>query len=154
MCVSITGITKDCVIRLTCDLRCGLGQRSGRPVRSVLSRDDRAGLWGNRSGLYHECSSQSGRHMVRSRSSLFGLCYWRLWQSGVINYNPFLSIEVYQRLQSLQIGFALGFLIPPIVVTDHPDVEDIGSDLRRMFFTTSGITTAILLVAIFGISRF
>nr|CAH0103593.1 unnamed protein product [Daphnia galeata] len=49
-----------------------------------------------------------------------------------------------------QIGVALGFLLPPIIVRDHNNLEDIGTDLRLMLYIVAGICSALLFVVIFG----
>ena len=51
----------------------------------------------------------------------------------------------------MQVGAAISFLVPPLIVNDHPNVEDIGKDLRLMFYYTAGICTAICLFVVIGI---
>lgn len=50
----------------------------------------------------------------------------------------------------LQLGIALGFLIPPRIVKDHEDVEQIGEDLRLLFYSVAGVCTALLLCVLLG----
>ncbi|XP_032786902.2 feline leukemia virus subgroup C receptor-related protein 2 isoform X1 [Daphnia magna] len=47
-----------------------------------------------------------------------------------------------------QLGIALGFLLPPIMVQDHDNVEDIGADLKRMFYIVAGVCTAFFLLVL------
>nr|CAH0103592.1 unnamed protein product [Daphnia galeata] len=47
-----------------------------------------------------------------------------------------------------QVGIALGFLIPPILVKDHEMKDDIGEDLLFMFYIVAGISTLLLLTVI------
>lgn len=49
-----------------------------------------------------------------------------------------------------QIGVALGFLIPPMLVHDHENPEDIGTDLRFMLYIIAGFCTALLCAVFFG----
>ncbi|CAG10621.1 unnamed protein product, partial [Tetraodon nigroviridis] len=47
-----------------------------------------------------------------------------------------------------QLGCAIGFLVPPLLVpnVDHRDV--LGNHLRLMFYTTAGVTTALLVLVV------
>lgn len=48
-----------------------------------------------------------------------------------------------------QMGVALGFLLPPIIVKNHENLDDIGNDLSRLCWTLAIITTiAFILVVI------
>lgn len=47
-----------------------------------------------------------------------------------------------------QLGMAAGFLLPPIFVKNHDDVEEIGSDLSLMFNCTAGACTFVLILVI------
>ncbi|PNF14534.1 hypothetical protein B7P43_G15362 [Cryptotermes secundus] len=47
-----------------------------------------------------------------------------------------------------QLGMAAGFLLPPIFVKNHDDVEEIGSDLSLMFNCTAGAGTFVLILVI------
>ena len=49
-----------------------------------------------------------------------------------------------------QVGVAIGFLVPPVIVTDSGIVEDIGRDLSHMFYGTAGVTTALFLLCLVG----
>ncbi|KAG8240220.1 hypothetical protein J437_LFUL004680, partial [Ladona fulva] len=49
-----------------------------------------------------------------------------------------------------QLGIALGFLIPPMMVRNSENLEEIGHDLSIMFYTIAGLTSVIfLLIVIF-----
>lgn len=50
----------------------------------------------------------------------------------------------------LQLGIALGFLIPPRIVKDHENVEEIGQDLRFLFYIVAGVCTVLLLCVLIG----
>jgi FLVCR family feline leukemia virus subgroup C receptor-related protein len=47
-----------------------------------------------------------------------------------------------------QLGMAAGFLLPPLFVKNHVNVEDIGSDLSVMFNFTAGACTFVLILVV------
>ncbi|XP_068082772.1 heme transporter FLVCR2 isoform X2 [Anabrus simplex] len=47
-----------------------------------------------------------------------------------------------------QIGLALSFLLIPIAVRNHPDMEDVGSDLARMSYVVAGFNTIVFILII------
>ncbi|KAF0300149.1 Feline leukemia virus subgroup C receptor-related protein 2 [Amphibalanus amphitrite] len=48
-----------------------------------------------------------------------------------------------------QIGNAIGFLIPPAIVQDSEDLDEIGHDLSIMFYGQAAITSALFIIIIF-----
>ncbi|KAJ9582459.1 hypothetical protein L9F63_003152 [Diploptera punctata] len=54
------------------------------------------------------------------------------------------SIGVFGNL----LGVAVGFLMPPVFVRNHDNVEDIGSDLSLMFNCTAGISIFLLVLIV------
>ena len=53
-----------------------------------------------------------------------------------------------------QLGVALGFLIPPLIVKDHGDnLDEIGSDLKLMFYIVAGICTGLFIAVAIGMPR-
>jgi hypothetical protein len=54
------------------------------------------------------------------------------------------------RLVLHQLGVALGFFLPPILVKDHKNIDDIGADLKLMFYIVAGVCTALFLVVVIG----
>ncbi|XP_033214529.1 feline leukemia virus subgroup C receptor-related protein 2-like isoform X2 [Belonocnema kinseyi] len=40
-------------------------------------------------------------------------------------------------------GIALGFLIPPMVVKNHVNLEEVGNEIQNLYYLYAGITTAI-----------
>ncbi|KAK7503014.1 hypothetical protein BaRGS_00005640, partial [Batillaria attramentaria] len=48
-----------------------------------------------------------------------------------------------------QIGIAVGFLTPPVLVPNSDSLDTIGTNLRNMFYGTAAITTVIFLVNLF-----
>lgn len=49
-----------------------------------------------------------------------------------------------------QFGIALGFLLPPIMVQNHENIDDIGADLRFMSYIIAGVCTALFLIVLIG----
>ena len=45
---------------------------------------------------------------------------------------------------------ALGFFLPPILVKDHENIDDIGADLKYMFYIIAGVCTSVLLFVVIG----
>uniref|UniRef100_A0A182FHK0 Major facilitator superfamily (MFS) profile domain-containing protein n=1 Tax=Anopheles albimanus TaxID=7167 RepID=A0A182FHK0_ANOAL len=50
-------------------------------------------------------------------------------------------------LQNL--GIAVGFLVPPMLVENHDDISLIGDDLRLMFYIVAGFTTLLVVLVLF-----
>lgn len=48
-----------------------------------------------------------------------------------------------------QLGIAVGFVLPPILVGNSDDLEVIGSDLLFMFYCFAGFTTILMVLMIF-----
>jgi len=50
-----------------------------------------------------------------------------------------------------QLGVALGFLVPPMMVEfNNGDIDAIGADLNRLFYILAGVSTAITIVVLIG----
>lgn len=49
---------------------------------------------------------------------------------------------------ALQIGVAIGFLVPPIVVPNSESLDDIGSHLTIMFYAGAGFMTFIFILVV------
>nr|CAD7399928.1 unnamed protein product [Timema cristinae] len=47
-----------------------------------------------------------------------------------------------------QLGIAVGFLLSPLMVKNHPELKDIGSDLAVMYYGMAGITTLCLFLVL------
>jgi len=47
-----------------------------------------------------------------------------------------------------QLGAALGFLIPPMIVHDSDSLEDIGNDLWKMFVCFAIMNTAVFFLVL------
>ncbi|CAK1544368.1 unnamed protein product [Leptosia nina] len=47
-----------------------------------------------------------------------------------------------------QLGIALGFLLPPIIVRAQGTVEEIGEDFKFMFYLIAGVTTVLLVLIV------
>uniref|UniRef100_A0A2M3Z4T4 Choline/ethanolamine transporter FLVCR1 n=1 Tax=Anopheles braziliensis TaxID=58242 RepID=A0A2M3Z4T4_9DIPT len=48
-----------------------------------------------------------------------------------------------------QLGIAVGFLVPPLLVENHDDISLIGDDLRLMFYIVAGFTTLLVVLVLF-----
>lgn len=48
-----------------------------------------------------------------------------------------------------QLGIAVGFVVPPMLVLNHDDLDLVGSDLKFMFYLVAGLSTTLLLLVIF-----
>ncbi|XP_050074566.1 feline leukemia virus subgroup C receptor-related protein 2 [Anopheles maculipalpis] len=48
-----------------------------------------------------------------------------------------------------QLGIAVGFLVPPMLVENHDDINLIGDDLRLMFYIVAGVTTVLVVLVLF-----
>lgn len=57
-------------------------------------------------------------------------------------YNAFI-------LLLLQLGVAVGFVLPPMLVPNSPDLETVGRDLQMMFYLVAGLTSILLVLMIF-----
>lgn len=47
-----------------------------------------------------------------------------------------------------QVGVAIGFLIPPVIVSNSPNLDDIGRDLNVMFYASAGVTSALFILTL------
>ncbi|XP_031621871.1 feline leukemia virus subgroup C receptor-related protein 2 [Contarinia nasturtii] len=47
-----------------------------------------------------------------------------------------------------QLGVALGFLLPPLIVQNHDDLELIGKDFQLMFYMIAGFTTLLVTLVV------
>ncbi|XP_020649571.3 choline/ethanolamine transporter FLVCR2 isoform X6 [Pogona vitticeps] len=51
-----------------------------------------------------------------------------------------------------QLGIAVGFLLPPVLVPNSEDKEKLAHHIGIMFFMTAGVATALFLLVIFGLN--
>ena len=61
---------------------------------------------------------------------------------GCGNFNPHIG-------SIFQVGVALGFLIPPAVVRNHERIEDIGRDLKNLYYGMAIGPTIMLCLVLF-----
>lgn len=59
---------------------------------------------------------------------------------------PFLSLVV----AVLQLGIAIGFLVPPILVPNVDDKNELAHHIRIMFYITAGVATLLFILVVFG----
>lgn len=50
----------------------------------------------------------------------------------------------------LQLGIAIGFLVPPILVPNVEDVDELAHHIRIMFYITAGVATLLFILVVFG----
>ena len=48
----------------------------------------------------------------------------------------------------VQLGVAIGFLLPTLIVRNHDDLDDIAHDMSVMYYSVAGLTTVLLLLII------
>lgn len=53
-------------------------------------------------------------------------------------------------LSPVQLGIALGFLIPPVLVPNVEDMEKLAYHISIMFFMTAGVATALFILVVIG----
>lgn len=61
----------------------------------------------------------------------------------LVSFSSHTTIRTY-----FQLGVAIGFLLPPIMVKNNDDKDLVGKDLQVMFSTMVGITTALSIATI------
>lgn len=49
----------------------------------------------------------------------------------------------------LQLGIAIGFLVPPILVPNVDDVDELAHHIRIMFYITAGVATVLFVLVVF-----
>jgi len=52
-----------------------------------------------------------------------------------------------------QLGIAIGFLVPPILVPNVDDLDTLASNIRVMFYITAGVATFLFVLVVFGKSK-
>ncbi len=69
---------------------------------------------------------------------------------GQVEFFVIFKQYIIQNKNAIQIGVALGFLIPPIMVKDHDNLDEIGADLSVMLYAVAGYCTVLLCFVLFG----
>lgn len=49
-----------------------------------------------------------------------------------------------------QLGIAIGFLVPPILVPNVEDMEELAHHIRIMFYITAGVATLLFVLVVIG----
>lgn len=49
-----------------------------------------------------------------------------------------------------QVGVAVGFLIPPVLVPNSDTIDEIGEDLSIMFYAGAGVMTLVFILILIG----
>ena len=50
----------------------------------------------------------------------------------------------------LQLGIAIGFLVPPILVPNVEDMDELAHHIQVMFYITAGVATLLFILVVFG----
>lgn len=50
----------------------------------------------------------------------------------------------------LQLGIAIGFLVPPILVPNVADMDELAHHIRIMFYITAGVATFLFILVVIG----
>lgn len=51
---------------------------------------------------------------------------------------------------SSQLGIAIGFLVPPILVPNVEDMDELANHIQVMFYITAGVATFLFILVIIG----
>ncbi len=49
-----------------------------------------------------------------------------------------------------QLGIAIGFLVPPILVPNVDDLDELAAHIRVMFYITAGVATFLFILVVIG----
>lgn len=49
-----------------------------------------------------------------------------------------------------QLGIAIGFLVPPILVPNVEDMDELAHHISVMFYITAGVATLLFILVVFG----
>lgn len=49
-----------------------------------------------------------------------------------------------------QLGIAIGFLVPPILVPNVDDMDELAGHIRVMFYITAGVATLLFVLVVFS----
>lgn len=49
----------------------------------------------------------------------------------------------------LQLGIAIGFLVPPILVPNVDDMDELAHHISIMFYITAGVATVLFILVVF-----
>lgn len=74
------------------------------------------------------------------------------------DYLEFISIKsfiyfIISRFSTKQVGCAVGFLLPPVLVPYSEDLNQIGKDIGTMFYMGAGVTTFFFIMVILSKSN-
>ncbi|XP_034381421.1 feline leukemia virus subgroup C receptor-related protein 2 isoform X2 [Cyclopterus lumpus] len=60
----------------------------------------------------------------------------------------FVHCPIWNVLEADELGIAIGFLLPPILVPNVDDVEELGYHIRIMFYISAGVATFIFILVV------
>lgn len=59
-------------------------------------------------------------------------------------------ISEFHFYNHLQMGIAIGFLVPPILVPNVDDINELAYHIRTMFYISAGVATVLFVLVIIG----
>ena len=84
---------------------------------------------------------QIWQHLTLAESN--PLCF----SSTIITFSFVFFIVL---LVPFQLGIALGFLVPPILVPNVDNEDELAYHIRIMFYITAGVATVLFVLVVFG----
>lgn len=74
-----------------------------------------------------------------------------LLRKRMLCFEPSLPKKNKQQIKTfknalLQLGVAVGFVLPPMLVPNSEDINQVGSDLQMMFYLVAGLTSILLVL--------
>lgn len=88
---------------------------------------------------------------TRARHRLFNLVcdsWFAVCLFGFFIVSSVWSHVLNASLSHSQLGVALGFLLPPLLVQNHDDLELVGRDFQLMFYLIAGFTTLLVTLVV------
>lgn len=74
------------------------------------------------------------------------IIFFKMKFSGILI--TYLEIFTNHSHLQLQLGIAVGFVVPPMLVLNHDDIALIGRDLQFMFYLVAGVSTVLLILVV------
>lgn len=79
------------------------------------------------------------------KSSKVALCVF----TAELFHSTHLNLSCHVSLVS-QLGIAIGFLVPPILVPNVDDLDELAHHISIMFYITAGVATLLFILVVFG----
>lgn len=86
-----------------------------------------------------------------SNQGVMAFLYTTLENRTDIHFRAILNLLFLSLVVAvLQLGVAIGFLVPPILVPNVDDKSELAHHIRIMFYITAGVATLLFILVIFG----